>query len=122
MTTTIEIDNDLRDLRVEGEGELTEFNYGWTIESAEWQLDIRFTSRQDFRTSWAVIFTDVDGLVKMKSGLSPTLSAVGTPREGNLELPASLEIRSAIQELTSHWITPIRVIWVEVVIPGLEEA
>ncbi len=121
MTITFELDNDLRKLEVEGEVELTESEYGWTISSLEWQLDIRFTHRQDSHTSWAVLLTEVDGEVTIKSGLSPTLSAKGSPREGNLELPADLEIRNAIQELTSHWITPIRVIWVEVVIPGIDE-
>jgi len=71
--------------------------YGWTIQPsyAEWELTIQYTTRQDGKTFWAVVLTEVDSRVQIQSG-----EAVSGD-------PALESMCKAIVAITDHWITPI---------------
>lgn len=90
----ITLDKDLEHFQAEGVNEVTQQAYGWSISELEWELDLRITSRQDGRTSWGVILTEVDGEVKVKTGLCDYEKA-------------ATEMLVAATELTLHWIHPI---------------
>lgn len=44
--------------------------FGWDFDNSENQVTIRLTSQQSGWTSWGILLTDVDGLVRYKGGLS----------------------------------------------------
>jgi hypothetical protein len=60
--------------------------YGWVIEpdgtpgGGEWAIVVQCTARQDGRTSWAVLLTEVDNNARHMGGLSPTSKAAADIR------------------------------------------
>jgi hypothetical protein len=58
----------------------TEGQYGFTVTeqgNSEWELAVFLTGRQDFQTSYGVILTTIDGLVRVQTGLVPTEKLAG---------------------------------------------
>lgn len=87
---------------------IAEAGYGWVIEDdanfSEWAFVVQFTCRQDGRTSWTVVLTDVDGVSRVKQALSRTVDAASA-------------IASAVTDLCTfeaHWVQPIRTAVAEV--------
>jgi hypothetical protein len=73
--------------------EASDYGYDLTSES---QITVRMTTRSDSRTSWVVLLSEPDGLIRVRSGLSDTTVAA-----------ARIEV--AIYELTvdAGWTDPI---------------
>lgn len=71
-------------------------SYGWTVRPnhGEWEMTIKWTSRQDGKTVWAIMLAEVDGDVKIVKGLCPW-------GEANDAMIAAAGV------VTEHWITPI---------------
>jgi len=71
--------------------------FGWSFQPSygEWELIIQYTTRQDGKTFWAVVLTEVDSRVQIQSG-----EAVSGD-------PALESMCKAIVAITDHWITPI---------------
>jgi len=79
---------------------ISDCGYGWLIEPDhhEWALVTQMTGRQDGQMSWAVVLTDVDGVARVRHGLSPTADAAAM---------IGLAITDLSQE--AHWVIPIQV-------------
>lgn len=94
---TIEIGDDLRP-KVEGPDRMTAnpAGYGFVVtdDSGEWALVVQFTSRQDGKTAYGMLLTQVDDSVKFRSGQCKT------EHLGNV-------IHRLLYHITSHWLDPI---------------
>jgi hypothetical protein len=54
---------------------VTPAGYGWVIEeklAPEWSVVVQFSCRQDGKTHWAVVATEIDGDVAVDRGIDPT--------------------------------------------------
>lgn len=75
---------DLDDLRPQlqhVDAKVTQCNYSIVVSSAEWELVVMFTGRQDGRFAWCVLLVQVDDNIRHLNGLTPyatTHDAVNT--------------------------------------------
>ncbi len=70
--------------------------WGWSIVDTEWDLTVRVTGRQDGQFAWGVMLTEIDGNVKVETGLSSLHRTSG-------------DLREAARNLTREWIEPLRI-------------
>lgn len=70
--------------------------YGLTLEASEWQLDLRLTTRQDGKTSVAVILTQVDDVVQVAG---PEL--VRTTQDD-----LNKTVHNMVDDVCDSWISP----------------
>jgi len=73
---------------------------GWVADNGECLLYVTWMGRQDGRTSWGVMFTEIDGAVRARTGLTERADDCEVLRE------AEASINEAIFELArcEQWV------------------